>query len=78
MVCSGLVSATNTFVLRAINNNLEHPYFKKFNICKQNNWLPSDYERQDSFDVDMFGFIGEALREKKPKPEVKGNKHARR
>ena len=76
MICSGLVNGTNTFVLVAINNDRPHPYLRKYNTCKLHHWLPSEYDNEDCFDTDMFGFIDKTVAEKN-RPKGKGDKHSR-
>lgn len=66
------MNATDTFVLRAVNNDLPHPYFKKYNVCKARGYLPSEYDNEDCFEMDMIDFIEQTLRDKKPAGDKNG------
>lgn len=58
------MNGTNTFVLVSINGDKPHPYMRKRNVCKVYGYLPSEYDNEDCFDMDMLGDIESAIAEK--------------
>ena len=71
------MNGTNTFVLRAYKNNLPHPFMRKRNVCRIYGYLPSEYDNEDCFEMDMLGFIENVIAEETPNSN-RGGKHTRR